>query len=514
MNKELNNVKILDCTLRDGGYYTNWWFSDKFVENYLSTISKLPIDIVELGYLSNNIDEFGIYYHLNKASLSKAKSILRKNQKIYAMLNLKEFKSVSEMKSLIKKNSSFLDGIRFAVSPYELKNYKKFIDAACLNFKKIDINVNIMYFSKWHDNKNIIENINNNINSKIKTLALVDSYGALQPNHILNSKNFINKLNFKLGAHFHNNCGLAIANSLAAIDNNCTVVDSTFTGMGRGAGNAATEILIAILKKVDSKISGFKINELLSDFLDLKSKLRWGESYAYAYAAKNGFSQSKIMDLIQKRRLNSNTAIKILNVKESKKLEISNISRLKNKKKILKNHPLFIGAGSSIFDYGKTFFENLSSKTPLFFTGSNSLNNFLKLNIKIKNSIFLILTGDEISKFENKNINKFFKDAKIDTIIIEKSFKPNFLKFKNVVECNTLAINAILLGGLVLKKIGIKNLNIAFFDGVNENSASVKSIKVMEETEECIKELLANKLNINTLTKTYLKVPFKKIWAN
>ena len=203
-----------------------------------------------------------------------------------------------------------------------------------------------------------------------------------------------------------------------------------------------------------------------------------------------------------------------MNVKESKKLEITNISKLKNKKKKLKNHPLFIGAGSSIFDYGKTFFENLSSKTPLFFTGSNSLNNFLKLNIKIKNSIFLILTGDEISKFENKNINKFFKDSKIDTIIIEKSFKPNFLKFKNVVECNTLAINAILLGGLVLKKIGIKNLNIAFFDGVNENSASVKSIKVMEETEECIKELLANKLNINTLTKTYLKVPFKKIWAN
>ena len=113
----------------------------------------------ELGYLSNNIDEFGIYYHLNKSSLSKAKNILRKNQKIYAMLNLKEFKSVHEMKLLIKKNSSFLDGIRFAVSPYELKNYKKFIDAACLNFKKIDINVNIMYFSKWHDNKNIIDNI-------------------------------------------------------------------------------------------------------------------------------------------------------------------------------------------------------------------------------------------------------------------------------------------------------------------------------------------------------------------
>ena len=57
------------------------------------------------------------------------------------MLNLKEFKSVAEMKSLIKKNSNFLDGIRFAVSPFELKNYKKFIDSACINFKKLDIHL-------------------------------------------------------------------------------------------------------------------------------------------------------------------------------------------------------------------------------------------------------------------------------------------------------------------------------------------------------------------------------------
>ena len=76
----------------------------------------------------------------------------------------------------------------------------------------------------------------------------------------------IKKLNFKLGAHFHNNCGLAIANSLAAIDNNCTVVDSTFTGMGRGAGNAETEMLIATKTKIKPKISSFDINNLIEKF--------------------------------------------------------------------------------------------------------------------------------------------------------------------------------------------------------------------------------------------------------
>ena len=45
--------KILDCTLRDGGYYTNWNFSSEIVNKYLETISKLPVDIIEIGYISS-----------------------------------------------------------------------------------------------------------------------------------------------------------------------------------------------------------------------------------------------------------------------------------------------------------------------------------------------------------------------------------------------------------------------------------------------------------------------------
>ena len=273
-----NNIEILDCTLRDGGYYTNWWFGDQFVKNYLITVSRLPINIVELGYLSNNKDDAGLYYHLNKKTLIQSKKLLRKNQKIYVMINLKEFKTINDLKKILKENSNYIDGVRFAVSAFEIDKYKKFIDMACNEFKKLEINVNIMYFSKWFDKEKTIKKINKLINTKIRILSLVDSYGALQPKDILDSKKYFRILNFKLGCHFHNNCGLAIANTLTAINNGCTVVDSTFTGMGRGAGNAATEILIAVLKKINNKISRFQINKLLENFLNLKSKLGWGES--------------------------------------------------------------------------------------------------------------------------------------------------------------------------------------------------------------------------------------------
>ena len=87
------NIEILDCTFRDGGYYTDWNFSQHLTEVYLQTVSKLPITIVELGYLSNKKDLNGPFYHLNNNLLLKAKSVLRKNQKIYAMINFKELKN-------------------------------------------------------------------------------------------------------------------------------------------------------------------------------------------------------------------------------------------------------------------------------------------------------------------------------------------------------------------------------------------------------------------------------------
>ena len=70
--------------------------------------------------------------------------------------------------------------------------------------------------------------------------------------------------------------------------------------MGRGAGNAETELLLASNHSREIKISGFEFNNLLEEFEKMKSKLNWGSSYAYAYAASNGYSQSEMMDLIQR----------------------------------------------------------------------------------------------------------------------------------------------------------------------------------------------------------------------
>lgn len=506
-------MEILDCTLRDGGYYTKWNFSKDLVNNYLRTVSKLPINNVELGYFSNNKDDNGLFYHLNEDVILKTKKILRKNQKIYAMINLKEISNNKEILSILQNKGKIIDGIRFAVPHNQIEKFLSIIILIRKNFKNLKINANIMYLSKWWKNEEILKKIFSNLAGKVDAISFVDSYGSLTPketqNFFYKAKDYF-ETKTKIGCHFHNNSGLALANSLIAYDNGCQIIDSTFTGMGRGAGNAETELLLGILSSKNKKISGFELNFLLEQFTELKKKLEWGSSFAYAFAAANGFSQSEMMDLIQNRRLDPGTAVKVISNKKKNlgKIEFNNIKSLK-KIKNPKYPPVIIGGGSSFLDYGEFFFESLNSKTPIVLSGSRALFNFVKLKIRIKNPTILILSGSEIKKitlYKNKNL---LNDINLFGIIAEKDFFPKNLKLNKkikLVKSNSIALNPILLSGLAFKELKIKNFNVAFFDG---NPETEKGRIVMKETQESIIRLKNLGVKSQSLTNTFLDI--KKI---
>ena len=161
------------------------------------------------------------------------------------MVNFKEIKKIKDLDMLLKENIKFLDGIRLAVSPYKLDTLIKIINPLVKKYKKISFNVNLMYLSKWKDDEILLKKTISKLSHKVNTVSFVDSYGALLLSEVdpffKKLKNFTT--NFKIGCHFHNNCGLALANTLQTQELGCDVVDSTFKGMGRGAGNAETELL-------------------------------------------------------------------------------------------------------------------------------------------------------------------------------------------------------------------------------------------------------------------------------
>lgn len=506
-------MKILDCTLRDGGYYTNWNFTSDLVDQYLKTVSKLPISIIEIGYLSDNFDLNGPFYHLNKSILLNCRENLKKNQKIYVMINAKEIKDSKHLINLIEKKKEYIDGVRFAISPHEVEKFLIKIRAARKKFKKISFNINLMYLNKWFHDINFSNKIFSNLKGEIDSVALVDSYGSLLPGQI---SNFLDKLKtnkIKLGCHFHNNCGLALANTLTAIDKGCEIADTTFRGMGRGAGNAETEMLIAIKTKIQPKISSFDISNLIEKFDAMKLSMKWGGSYAYAYAARAGYSQNEMMDLIQKRRLDPGIAVSAISASKQnlKKIKFTNIENLKIKKST-SSVPILIGGAPSLKDFGAQLLRKINNKVPIILSGSNALFNFIFLKIKIKNPLFLILSGSEIKKIKDTNKKNFFKNLGINGIIIEKNFMPLKINFKpksKIIISESVAINPLMLAGSVLIKLGLKKMYLAFFDGqYNDEKGRI----IMQETEDCLKKVLDAGLKVESLTKTYLPVKQINPW--
>ena len=508
--------KILDCTLRDGGYYTNWIFSSSLFQKYLNVIKKLPVDIIEIGYLSDyDKDNNGLFYHLNPFYLKKIKKNLRKNQKLCCMINLKEIKNSKQLLDLVDRYKEYVDIIRFAIDPRKIKFYKNIIDPLKVKFKNISFVINLMYLSTWYKDTKFVSNLINQLKVKFKEIVLVDSYGALKP---LETYDFFKKViiehkEIKIGCHFHNNCGLALANSLSAIEAGCNTVDSTLKGMGRGAGNAETELLLAVLKFNEVNISGYDFDDLIKEFEKMKYSMNWGSSFPYAYAAIKGFSQSEMMDLIQKRRLDTSIAITTLSskLKNNKKINFRNLQTLR----FLKNlAPILIGGAPSFLEQGEYFLNSINKRVPLILSGSSAFYNYIKLNIKkVRNNVILILSGSEIKKIKNIQSKNFLKKNNINYLIVEKDFFTYELKNidKNkIVISESVALNPLYLTGNLMKHIKNKNLYVAFFDG---DVKTEKGKKVMEETEESIK-LLQSSIRISSLTKTYLKVPNINVWSS
>jgi hypothetical protein len=154
-------------------------------------------------------------------------------------------------------------------------------------------------------------------------------------------------------------------------------------------------LLIALKKKIGNNITSFDINNLIEKFDILKNDLKWGESYAYAFAAQNGFSQATMMDLIQKKRLDASIAIKAIASSElnNKKILFTNTGNIK--KIISKINQI---KGKYYFFDGNNFFILIDD----VIFGLNI--NFLELTTITENKIKSWLKSKEFEIFDKKQI--------------------------------------------------------------------------------------------------------------
>ncbi len=299
----MKKINLLDCTLRDGGYYNNWDFSSHLVQEYLNSLNSLGISLIEMGFRSFQSKDFkGPNWYTTDNYIKSFK--IPKKIKIGVMVNAFELishplgiKKSTEILFTNKKNSR-VDFVRLAC---HFNEFSKTLEIANILKKKgYIVAVNLMQISERTE-KEIKEACKLAKKTKLDILYFADSLGSMDDKDIKKIvKIFKKEWAGNIGIHAHNNLGLALSNSVTALKEGVNWVDSTVMGMGRGAGNAQTEYIILEIEKFKKKFqNNLSLMKVIKKyFYPLYNKYKWGINFYYYLAGKFSIHPTYIQEMI------------------------------------------------------------------------------------------------------------------------------------------------------------------------------------------------------------------------
>jgi len=274
-------IKVLDCTIRDGGLINNHDFDFRFVREVYKALSEAGVDYMEMGYKNSkrlfSEKEFGKWKFCEDEDIKKVIDGIESKTKISIMVDVDRV----DVEDVLPRKESPVSMIRVA-------SYVKDIDKAIFlvnHFadKGYETTVNIMAISRALDNElnEALEQLEKE--SRANVIYIVDSFGALYQETteflIKKAKGIIKTK--EIGIHAHNNQQLAFGNTIEAIIHDANFVDGTVYGLGRAAGNCPLELILGFLK--NPKFDIRPVLDLISEeFIPLRDKIEWGYIIPYA----------------------------------------------------------------------------------------------------------------------------------------------------------------------------------------------------------------------------------------
>lgn len=308
---------FLDCTLRDGGYYNNWDFPKDLTSKYLKAMHEVGVNVIELGLRSLKNNDF------RGASAYTTDSFIHSldipdTLSIGVMINAAELlEPEKSLESYLEKlfpetASSRISLVRIACHVHE---FSRALPAVTwLKKQGYQVGFNLMQVA-------------NRSEGEIKTLAklaakypldvlyFADSMGSMTPDQTAQIIHWLrSEWRGALGIHTHDNLGLALSNTLRALDEGVTWVDATVTGMGRGPGNARTEELaIEIAARRCKPINLIPLMALLREyFKPMQAKYGWGTNPYYYLAGKYGIHPSYIQEMLSDSRYGEEDVLAVI----------------------------------------------------------------------------------------------------------------------------------------------------------------------------------------------------------
>ena len=299
----MSEFKLLDCTLRDGGYYNAWDFPRDLVDRYLDACLAMNIDVVELGFRSVENNRF-----LGPSAYTTDDFIDSLNVppdlEVAVMINASELLSGVSPEQLMSRifprchSETRVSIVRVACHVTEFVNALPFSEM--LKRKGYTVCYNLMQVS-GHSNAEILQLIRQAKSFPIDVLYFADSLGSMTRADVVELvKLFHAEWPRALGIHTHDNLGLALSNTLEAMSVGVSWADATITGMGRGPGNAKMEELaIEFYLRRGGDFSLVSTLKLIKDyFCPMQHKYGWGTNPYYYLAGKYGVHPSYIQQML------------------------------------------------------------------------------------------------------------------------------------------------------------------------------------------------------------------------
>ncbi len=278
-----SDLKILDCTIRDGGLVNDHKFDDSVTKRVYETCLEAGVDYFELGYKASkkifSKSEFGKWKFTDEDDIREL--IGEKSDKIKISV-IADAERTDYHEDILPKEQSYLDCIRVACYIHQIPTALDMIEDA--HQKGYETMLQLMAVStvQEHDIKDALALARD---CPALGVYLVDSFGVFYPEKVRHlTKMYIDALEGTgkdVGFHAHNNQQLAYANTIEALISGANRVDATISGIGRGAGNCPLELLLGFLHNPK-----FNLRPVLKCceevFAPLRKELDWGYSIPYA----------------------------------------------------------------------------------------------------------------------------------------------------------------------------------------------------------------------------------------
>ena len=277
------SLKILDCTIRDGGLINDHKFDDEFVRKVYKTCVASGVDYIEIGYKASkkiySPTQYGKWKFCDEDDIRAMIGEKSPNTKIAVIADAER---TDYHEDILPKEKSVIDCIRVACYIDQIPLAMDMIDDATDKGYETLLQLMAVSHINAHDLKDVLTIA---AKSPISAMYIVDSFGALYTEQVRELTKFYVDA-FKgtgkdVGFHAHNNQQMAFANSIEALIAGCNRVDATISGIGRGAGNCPLELLIGFLH--NPKYRQRPVLECCEElFVPLSKKLDWGYSIPYA----------------------------------------------------------------------------------------------------------------------------------------------------------------------------------------------------------------------------------------